>query len=113
MRRQMHRGSRGSRHEKKGKKACRAKTARDRAAEGQKPYRIDGKMGPVGMEERVGDEGPYIGAAARQYARNHIRRVVTRRNKSEGQQKFQLLFFAQQQRVSMHKHEHSQHRDEY
>ncbi len=39
-----------------------AEAARHRAAERQEPDRIDADMDEVGMEERIGEEGPDLGA---------------------------------------------------
>ena len=97
MRREMHRGARSRRHRERSQKAKRTEAARDRAAEGQKPDRIDAKMRPVCMHESVGDEGPYLGAAARQDSAEHGRRIVAHRNEGEGEQKIDVLLLGEQQ----------------
>ena len=55
-------------------KTQRTETARDRAAERQEPDDIDAEMNPVGVNQRVGDEGPELGAPA---AGQNIDRTTT------------------------------------
>ena len=95
---------------KKGKKARRAKAARDRASEWQEPNRIDAKVSPVGVNQRIGDESPDVGAAAGQTAAQYNRVVVARRDESKCQQKFDVLLLGQKQCADkMHQCQYREH----
>src|SRR5262245_65644816 len=74
-----------SRDSEKGQKARRPEAARNRAAKWQQPNRIDNEMGPVSVDQRIGDESPDIGAAARQCAAEHDCVVIARRDESKCQ----------------------------
>ena len=47
---------------KNAMKAQRAEASRHCAPERQQPDRIDAEVRPIGMDQRIGDEGPYFGA---------------------------------------------------
>ena len=113
MRGQMQRRSRRRGHSKKQQKTSCAKAARHGAAEGQQPHRIDAKMGPVGVDESVGDKRPDIRAAARQRAAKDNGIVIARRDESKIEQKFDVLLLAQYVRAhDVNKCQHSQHKDD-
>ena len=109
------RRARRRRHRKEREKPQRAEPPRHRAAERQQPHRIDAEMGPVGMDQRIGDEGPNLGAeAARQRAAEHDRGVVARAGmKREAEQELDVLIVAEQQRAhGMNERQQCQHRDD-
>ena len=113
MRRQMQSRSRCRSHRKKQQKANRAKAARHGAAEGQQPHRIDAKVGPVGMNESIGDKCPHIRPATRKCAAEYEGIVITRRDESEIEQEFDVLLLAQQECADdVNKRQHGQHNDD-
>ena len=61
--------ARRRRHREENQKARRAEAACHRAAEWQEPDGVETIMRPVGMQQRVGDEGPDLRAASRRAAR--------------------------------------------
>ncbi len=69
---------------KNNKKAQRAEPARHRAGEGEQPHRVEAEMHPVGMQQRVGEEAPDLGArAAGQNAVGERACVVARRHERQ------------------------------
>ena len=62
MREQVQHGAGRGGHRKECKKARRPETARDRAAERQKPERVDAEMKPGRVNQRIAEEGPHLGA---------------------------------------------------
>ena len=100
-------------HQHEGHIAPRAEAARQRGAERQQPSHIEADMEEVGVEERVGEERPQIGAeaAGKRTAGNEID-VVARRNEGEGQQKAHIFGVGQNQHAQrMHEHQHGHRRD--
>src|SRR5215510_12587456 len=71
-------------------------------------------MGPIRMDESVGDESPYIRAATRQTVTQYNRAVVAYGNKSKTKQKFDVLLLAKHKRAhDVHKHQHSHDCDDH
>ncbi len=72
------------------------------------------KWSPVGMDQRIGDEGPDLGAeTALQRATEHDLGVVARRDEGKGKQELDVLIVAQQQRAhSMQQRQHGQQSDD-
>ena len=92
MRDQMHRRAGRRRHREEREEPQRAEPPRHRAAERQQPDRIDAEMHPVGVDQRIGDEGPQFARRSRPAARRRAHRgVVARRNEGEGEQEFDVL----------------------
>ena len=87
-------GSRDHQHE--GRIAPRTKAARQCGAERQQPSHIEADVKQVGVQERVAEERPEIGAeaAGKRTAGNEID-VVACRNEGEGQQKAYIFGFGQ------------------
>ena len=104
-------GARRRRHREERDEAQRAEPPRHRAAERQQPNRVDAEMSPVGMDQRIGDEGPNLGAeAARQRAVEHRRAIVARGDEGKADQKLDVLIVAEQQRAhAMNERQQRQH----
>ena len=71
-------GRRRHRHEQE--KPERAEPARQRAAERQQPQHVEADMAEIGVQQRIGDEGPDLGAGA---AGKVDRRAASNRSASE------------------------------
>ena len=63
------------RHEKE--KPDSAETARQRAAERQQPQHVEPDMAEIGVQQRIGDEGPDLCAGAARKGDRQQRRIVT------------------------------------
>ena len=71
------------RHRQEHKEAYRAKAPRQRAAERQQPKHIEGEMGEIGMQQRIGDEGPDLGTGAALELQIDQRGIVALRDEAE------------------------------
>ena len=64
-------------------KPDRAEAARQRAAERQQPQHVEADMAEIGVQQRIGDEGPDLGAGAAGKGDVEQRRIVALRNEAE------------------------------
>ena len=74
-------GRRRHRHEQE--EPDRAEPARQRAAERQQPQHVEADMAEIGVQQRIGDEGPDLGAGAAGKGDVEQRRIVALRNEAE------------------------------
>jgi hypothetical protein len=71
------------RHRQEEVETQRPEPPRQRAAERQKPQHVEADMGEVGVQQRIGDEAPYLGAGAAGNDDIERRGVVAQRNEAE------------------------------
>src|SRR5947209_397675 len=87
MKREIEARTRGGGRRKEREKPQRAKPPCYRASEREQPHGIEPKMQRIAVDQRMGDEGPYLRREpTREPSVGHYHGVVARRNEREQQQ---------------------------
>ena len=98
-------GRRGDHEE--GHEPPRPETARHGAAERQQPDRVDAEMNPAAMDQRIGEEGPHLGAEpAGQHAAGQNARFIA--DRIEGHQAEHQFVLARRQQIRAHEMDRGQ-----